>query len=383
MTLDLPAVPPPDPTVAASAAARRDQLPAGALGVWGAVLDSIAAARGSATGPLAPHRPRLVVMAADHGIAELGVSAAIPADTGRRAADLIAGVGLTATLAAVAGVGVRLVDVGIRPDPAAQLANAGSGPGGVTGGSEDSADEAPPVAPRPSRRIDLEDALDDEQLSAAIDTGRRVADTEIDEGADLLIGAVCGVGVSTPVSVLVAALTGMEPVDATTRGSGIDDAAWITKAAAVRDALFRVRRAGTDVLTLLRTGGGADLAALTGFIAQAAIRRTPVLIHDLPSTVCGVLAHRIAPGADSYLLASSVSPERGHRRLLEMLGREPLTDWSITAGSGVAALLVVPSLRAAAQAVDAVLAPDAAGVGLPRPVTRSEHAIDAWDPDLL
>ena len=193
--------------------------------------------------------------------------------------------GLTATLAAVTGVGVRVVQAGPR-----------------------------------SGRIDIEDALDDDQLEAAIATGRQIADAEVDEGADLLIGAVCGVGVSTPVSVLVAVLTGMEPVDATTRGSGIDDAAWITKAAAVRDALFRVRKAGSDVLTLLRTGGGADLAALTGFIAQAAIRRTPVLIHDLPSTVCGVLAHRIAPGADSYLLASSLSPERGHRRLLEILG---------------------------------------------------------------
>ncbi|HYN73624.1 MAG TPA: nicotinate-nucleotide--dimethylbenzimidazole phosphoribosyltransferase [Nakamurella sp.] len=347
MTLDLPAVPTPDLAAAASAAARRDRLPAGALGVWGAVLDTLAAARGSATGSLTPLRPRLVVMAADHGIADSGVSAAIPADTARRVADLTAGVGLTATLAAVTGVGVRVVQAGPR-----------------------------------SGRIDIEDALDDDQLEAAIATGRQIADAEVDEGADLLIGAVCGVGVSTPVSVLVAVLTGMEPVDATTRGSGIDDAAWITKAAAVRDALFRVRRAGSDVLTLLRTGGGADIAALTGFIAQAAIRRTPVLIHDLPSTVCGVLAHRLAPGADSYLLASSLSPERGHRRLLDMLGREPLTDWSITAGSGVAALLVVPSLRAAAQAVDAVLAVDEAA-GSPERVTRSAHAIDAWDPELL
>jgi hypothetical protein len=45
-------------------------------------------------------------------------------------------------------------------------------------------------------------------------------------------------------------------------------------------------------------------------------------------------------------------------------------------------LLVVPSLRAAAQALDAVLAADEAD-GSPERVTRSVHAIDAWDPDLL
>ena len=373
MTLDLPAVPGPDLGAAARAATRREQLPAGALGVWGAVLDAMAAARGLQTGPLAPKRTRLVVLAADHGIAALGVSAATPADTLRRAGALRDGIGLPAALAAAAGVGIRVVDVGVSvPTTGAAKDEA------ATSAGEPGRDG--PATPGPSGRIDREDALSEAQLLAAIDAGRGAADAEVDEGADLLIGAVCGVGVSTPVSVLVAALTGMEPVDATTRGSGIDDAAWIRKAAAVRDALFRVRRTGTDVLSMLRTGGGADLAALTGFIAQAAIRRTPVLIHDLPSTACAVLAHRIAPGADNYLVATSVSPERGHRRLLEMLGREPLTDWSVTDGSGVAALLVLPSLLAAARAVDAVDAQSAAGTS---PIVRSEHAIDAWDPDLL
>src|SRR5664279_5835958 len=153
MTLDLPAVPSPDLAAAAAAAARRDRLPAGALGVWGAVLDTLAAARGMASGSLAPQRPRLVVMAADHGVADLGVSAAVPTDTARRVADLTARVGLTATLAAVSGVGVRAVHAGPR-----------------------------------SGRIDSEDALDAEQLEAAIATGRQIADAEVDEGADLLIG---------------------------------------------------------------------------------------------------------------------------------------------------------------------------------------------------
>jgi nicotinate-nucleotide--dimethylbenzimidazole phosphoribosyltransferase len=173
--------------------------------------------------------------------------------------------------------------------------------------------------------------------------------------------------VSTPVAVLTSALTAMEPVDATSRGSGIDDNAWIRKAAAVRDGLFRVRRAGGDALDMLRVGGGPDLAALTGFIAQAAVRRTPVVIHDMPSTV--------APGADTYLIVSSLAPERGHPRLLELLGRQSLTDWSMTGHSGVGALLVLPSLRAAVRGFDGI---DRAA----RPV-RSSVAISTWDATLL
>ena len=128
---------------------------------------------------------------------------------------------------------------------------------------------------------------------------------------------------------------------------------------------------------MLRVGGGPDLAALTGFIAQAAIRRTPVLIHDMPSTVAAVLAHRLAPGADNYLLATSLAPDRGHRRLLDLLGREPLTDWSHhrafrrrrAAGGAVA---VRRTRRRSTTSTGRRSAPP-----------RSASAITTWDANLL
>ena len=48
MSLDLPPVPPLDVQAAADAAAVRQSLPVGALGVWGSVIDLLAAAAGSA-----------------------------------------------------------------------------------------------------------------------------------------------------------------------------------------------------------------------------------------------------------------------------------------------------------------------------------------------
>src|SRR6478752_4793023 len=113
MSLDLPPVPPLDVQAAADAAAVRQSLPVGALGVWGSVIDLLAAAAGSAAGPLAPRRPQLVVFAADHDIAELGISAAVPNETVRRADDLANRIGLPAALADAAGVGIRIADVGM------------------------------------------------------------------------------------------------------------------------------------------------------------------------------------------------------------------------------------------------------------------------------
>lgn len=358
MLLDLPPVPVLDTDAVLAAADRRDLLPAGTFGVWAEVIDVLAGARGPRPDGVAlrPH-PRLTVFAADHDVAELAVSATLPAETTRRAIDLATGAGLAAGLAARGGTEVTVVDVGLRTpvDPVTDRI-AGAGPAG---------------------RIDLRDAMDPDQLTAAVQAGRDRADAAVDAGADLLIGAICGVGSSTPVAVLTAALTAMEPVETTSRGSGIDDDAWIRKAAAVRDALFRVRRgtAGGGVLDMLRVGGGPDLAALTGFTAQAAVRRTPVLVHDMPSTVAAVLAHRLAPGLDAYLLVTSLAPERGHPRLLDLLGRQPLTDWSLTGPCGVAALMVLPSLLAAVEAFDAI-DPATAPV-------RTPQAISTWDAMLL
>ncbi len=81
-----------------------------------------------------------------------------------------------------------------------------------------------------------------DEVVEAIEAGRRIADEEVDAGADLLIAGDMGIGNTTPATTLVAALTDTEPVAAVGRGTGIDDAGWGRKTAAVRDALYRTRR---------------------------------------------------------------------------------------------------------------------------------------------
>src|SRR4029079_7449542 len=132
-----------------------------------------------------------------------------------------------------------------------------------------------------SGRIDREDALTAEEAERGVEAGRALADEEIDSGADLLVPAAIGVGATTPASTIVAALTGAEPVAVVGRGTGIDDAGWMRKAAAIRDALRRARPVVSDPAAVVRTAGGADIAAMAAFLAQAAVRRTPVILDGV------------------------------------------------------------------------------------------------------
>jgi nicotinate-nucleotide--dimethylbenzimidazole phosphoribosyltransferase len=325
--VEFPAIAAPDEEAGRAAVARHAQLtkPTGSLGRLEEVGVWLAACQGNCP-PHPPARPRVVVFAGDHGIARHGVSAYPPEVTGQMVANFLAGGAAVNVLAAVAGASVRVVDLAVHGTPSP------STPAEVTrykvrGGSG---------------RIDVEDALTAEQAEEALAAGRAIADEEVDRGADLLIAGDMGIGNTTPASVLVAALTRAEPVAVVGRGTGVDDAGWMRKAAAIRDALRRARPYRRDPVALLRTVGGADLAGMAGFLAQAAVRRTPVLLDGLVVGAAALVADELAPGARAWWLAGHRSAEPAHRLALEHLGLSPLLELDMRLGEGSGALAALP-----------------------------------------
>ncbi len=315
----------PDGRVAAAARRRQDMLtkPRGALGR----LEDLSIWVSSCQGECPPRqfeRARIVVFAGDHGVTRHGVSA-YPAEVTAQMVDNIeAGGAAINVLAELAGATVRVVDVAVDRDAVAAYR-----------------------VRRSSGNIAVQDALSTQEAVAAIETGARIADEEVDAGADLLIAGDMGIGNTTAATTLVAAVTGTEPVLAVGRGTGIDDAAWSRKTAAVRDALYRSRSVHTDPVGLLAACGGADLAAMAGFCAQAAARRTPLLLDGLVVTAAALLAEQLAPGARLWWQAGHRSPEPAHTLALRHLRLDPIVDLGLRLGEGTGAAVALPVMRAA------------------------------------
>jgi nicotinate-nucleotide--dimethylbenzimidazole phosphoribosyltransferase len=204
--------------------------------------------------------------------------------------------------------------------------------------------------------------LSDDEARAAIEAGRRIADEEVDAGADLLIAGDMGIGNTTPATTLIAALTGTEPVAVVGRGTGIDDAGWSRKVAAIRDALYRASGLSNDPVGLLRVCGGADLAAMAGFCAQAAVRRTPVLLDGVVVTAAAMVAELLAPGARQWWQAGHRSTEPSHTLSLEKLNLEPIVDLSMRLGEGTGAAVALPVVRAAVATLTSMATFDEASV---------------------
>jgi len=215
---------------------------------------------------------------------------------------------------------------------------------------------------RGSGDITVGDALTDEETAAAIEAGKRIADEEVDAGADLLIAGDMGIGNTTAAAVLVAAMTDAEPVAVVGFGTGVDDAGWSRKTAAVRDALYRVRPLLPDVIALLRGCAGADLAAMAGFCAQAATRRTPLLLDGMAVTAAALVAERMAPGARLWWQAGHRSTEPGHALALAALRLDPILDLRMRLGEGTGATTALPVLRAAVATLASMATFTEAGV---------------------
>ncbi|KZS59114.1 nicotinate-nucleotide--dimethylbenzimidazole phosphoribosyltransferase [Mycobacterium ostraviense] len=339
---------PPDPDAEAAARARQDVLtkPRGALGRLEDLSVWVASCQGHCP-PRQFQRARVVVFAGDHGVARSGVSAYPPEVTDQMVANIDAGGAAINALADVAGATVRVADLAVDSDAVSERIGAYK----VRRGSGD---------------ISTEDALTADETARAIASGQQIADEEVDAGADLLIAGDMGIGNTTAAAVLVAALTDTEPVAVVGFGTGIDDAGWARKTAAVRDALFRARPVLPDPVGLLRCCGGADLAAMAGFCAQAAVRRTPLVLDGMAVTAAALVAERLAPGARRWWQAGHRSTEPGHQLALTALQLDPILDLRMRLGEGTGATLALSVLRAAVAALSSMATFTEAGVSGPR-----------------
>ncbi|MEU5212335.1 nicotinate-nucleotide--dimethylbenzimidazole phosphoribosyltransferase [Streptomyces sp. NPDC020742] len=323
----------PDGGVRRDAEERRARLavPPGALGRLDDIGEWLAGAQQQV--PVRPlERPRVLLFAGDHGVASLGVSARPAGGTKDLVRAVLDGTSPAAVLARGAGAQLRVVDMAVDCDP-----------------EELPAEVTRHRVRRGSGRIDVEDALTAEEARAAFLAGMAIADEEADAGTDLVVLGDLSVGGTTAASTLIAALCGTDASVVTGRGgAGIDDLAWMRKCAAIRDALRRARPVLGDQLELLATVGGADLTAMTGFLLQSAVRRTPVILDGVVTAACALVAQRVAFRAPDWWLAGQASGEPAQAKALDRIALNPLLDHGVTVGEGTGALLALPLVRAAA-----------------------------------
>ncbi|MCF8034380.1 MAG: nicotinate-nucleotide--dimethylbenzimidazole phosphoribosyltransferase [Desulfarculaceae bacterium] len=320
---------PLDPSAGPRAQEHLDDLtkPRGSLGRLEELARRLAEIYGSAEleQPLA----YVAVFAADHGVTQSGVSPYPAEVTPQMVLNFLNGGAGINVLARQAWAEVRVVDVGVDYDfeelPGLISAKVARGTANLA--------QAP--------------AMSLEQAEQAIAVGAGVAEKLIGEGAQLLIPGDMGIGNTTSCAALTALLCARPVAEVTGRGAGLDDEGLAQKVAIIEKAIALHRPDPGDPLRALAALGGLEIAAICGFVLEAAAQGKPVLLDGFISTCGALVAAKLCPEVTGYLLAGHCSVEIGHRAQLEALGLRPILDLDLRLGEGSGAALALNVLRAA------------------------------------
>jgi nicotinate-nucleotide--dimethylbenzimidazole phosphoribosyltransferase len=296
-------------------------------------------------------RRRIVVFAADHGVAAEGVSAYPAEVTGQMVGNFLAGGAAINALARVAGADLSVVDVGVASEVPGMSAPTAPGLRWVQSRVREG-----------TRNIAREAAMLEAEMLEAMRLGIAEAEQAARDGVTLLGMGEMGIGNSTAASAITATLSGLAPEQVTGPGTGLDPGALRRKVQVVERALAVNGSLAEDPYEVLRKLGGLEIAALCGLSLGGAALRLGLVTDGFIATVAATLAARISPAVIEYLFAAHLSPEPGHRVLLDLVGQRPLLDLEMRLGEGTGAALAMTVIGAAAAAHCEMATFDSAGV---------------------
>ena len=273
----------------------------------------------------------VVLMAADHGVAEEGVSA-FPAEvTEQMVYNFVRGGAGINVLARHAGAKLVLVDVGVKPDLSPDL----------------------PIRHCKIRRgtanMRYGPAMSREDVLQAIKLGIRIARELTDAGVRVISLGEMGIGNTTASSAMVHVFTG-EPVSVVVgRGTGISDKFVQHKIRVIEEAVAINRPDPQEAIDVLAKVGGLEIAAMVGVVLGAASRQALVMLDGFISSAAVLAAYRLCPAVGPYLMASHLSEEPGHAVILRELGLIPCLRLNMRLGEGTGAALGMTILDAAVK----------------------------------
>ncbi|MBI4560267.1 MAG: nicotinate-nucleotide--dimethylbenzimidazole phosphoribosyltransferase [Candidatus Hydrogenedentes bacterium] len=278
-------------------------------------------------------RRAVVVMAADHGVAQEGVSKYPQEVTLQMVRNFAAGGAGINALAGAAGAKVVVVDMG------------------VAGNLKDLVDSGTilckHIAPGTSSMA-RGPAMTREQAVRAVEAGIEVAQA-LAASTDVFGTGDMGIANTTPSSAIIAALCRTPVEEVTGQGTGIDEEQRRHKISVIKKALAINRPNIADGLDVLAKVGGFEIGGIAGLILGAAALRKPVIVDGFISTAAALIARSLAPVSCEYMIAAHRSAEQGHHAALEHLNKQPLLNLGLRLGEGTGAALAMHLVEGAAR----------------------------------
>jgi len=106
---------------------------------------------------------------------------------------------------------------------------------------------------------------------------------------------------------------------------------------------------GDDPLEVLRQLGGRETAAVAGAILAARVQKVPVLLDGYAACAAAAIVQALEPTAIDHCVAAHVSPAKGHAKVLDKLGKQPLLTLGVTDEEGVGGVSALALVKLACE----------------------------------
>ena len=324
--------------------ALEEKLPQGVgLGALAALLDRYMCATKSTWEHLEKPKKCTLICCADHGVAEMQVSAYPPETTAQMTANYLLAKGAVANaLANFARSDLHVADLGIKAPlpPLPSLIDRK-----IAHGTKNSAKGA---------------AMTREEALRSLAVGIRLAEDFTAEGCRCFLPGEMGISNTTASAAIAACLCRLTPEQATGRGTNISDERLKKKIEVVRQILAVNRPDASDGIDVLQKVGGFELGCIAGLILGAARRRAVVILDGFNTGAAALIAEALAPAVTGYLLPSHLAAEPAHAAILKKLGLTPYMDMRFRLGEATGSSIVADFLDAAIETAKSLFAEDAA-----------------------
>jgi nicotinate-nucleotide--dimethylbenzimidazole phosphoribosyltransferase len=338
-------IPEPSESMRAQACRKIDSRtkPLGSLGM----LEKIAVKLCTVQNTLHPvvNSREMLIFAADHGIAEEGVSAFPQEVTHQMVRNFLNGGAAINALSGVSGLDLSIIDIGVKgsivPHPRLIQSKIAEG----------------------TKNFAVQPAMTPEEAYKALTAGTDTFNARNTiKKIDIIGLGEMGIANSSSAAAVISAITKTPVSHCCGRGTGVDDQGLKHKIKTLEKALQFHHPDPDDAIDVLCKVGGFEIAGMAGAALAAASHRCIVVLDGLISTAAGLIACTINPSIVHYLIAGHKSVEIGQIAALEYMKLEPVLDLQMRLGEGTGAALTINLVVASCALVNKMASFDDAGI---------------------
>lgn len=287
--------------------------------------------------------PNIVVFAADHGIANHGVSA-YPQDVTRQmVGNFLEGGAAINVFCNQNNIQLSIVDAGVNYDfpTNANLIHA-------------------KIAKGTQSFLHIP-AMSETELQLCFEKGKSIVNDIAKTGSNCIGFGEMGIGNTSTASVLMSLLTGFSIEECVGKGTGVEDEKLLQKQELLKKAIENYS-CQAELMPQLAYFGGFEIIQMASGMLTAFENKMIILVDGFICSVAYLIAFKINPDIKNNAIFCHCSAEKAHQKLLNYLDAKPILNLDLRLGEGTGCAIAFPILKSAEAFLNEMASFESAGV---------------------